>query len=116
MEKHVQTEEHRRSIREPKFIGRRIVGQCNTADFRHLEHLADVLAYGGEIDTSNLSNKQKMAVLVLRHFQKSNVPFKVLLKLREIIVWDLNPGIGFEYKLLDPRDKETHDILKNMRR
>lgn len=46
-------------------MARRIVGQCNTADFRYLEHLSSVIARGDEVDLANLSNKQKMAVRVL---------------------------------------------------
>ncbi len=94
---------------------RHIIGQCNTADFRYLEHLSDVIARGEEIDLTNLSNKQKMAVHVLHHFQEKNVPFKVLLKVKEIVVWDMSPGMAFEYKLLDKRDKETRAVLRNMR-
>ena len=57
-----------------------------------------------------------MAVTVLNHFQDNDVPFEVLLKVREVLVWDMNPGYAFEYRLLDRRDKETRDVLKAMRR
>lgn len=114
VEAHIQTEEHKRNVRKPEFIGRRTMGQCNTADFRYLEHLSSIIARGGEIDTSNLTSTQRMAVLVLRHFQENDVPFNVLLKIREVLIWDMNPGTAFEYKLLDPRDKETRDILRKI--
>ena len=115
METHVQTEEHKRSARKTKIVGRHIIGQCNTADFRLLEHLSDMMSRGKEVDLTNLSNKQKMAVHVLHHFQKNDIPFEVLLKIREVIIWSMNSGIAYEYKLLDPRDKETRNILKSMR-
>lgn len=95
-------------------MSKRIFGQCNTADFHYLEHLSDVIARGDEIDLTNLSKKQKMAVLVLHKFQEQNVPFKVLLKLKEVIIWDLDPGTVFEYRLLDPRDEDTRKVIKDM--
>lgn len=95
-------------------MARRIIGQCNTADFRYLEHLSDLIARGKEVDLTNLSNKQRMAVLVLRHLRANGVPFEVLLKVREVIIWDMGATIGFEYKLLNPRDIETRGILRSM--
>lgn len=42
------------------------------------------------------------------------MPFEVLLKVKVVIIWDLDPGMRFEYKLLDPHDKETRDTLRYM--
>lgn len=114
MKTHVLTEEHLRNARKTGVIGKHVIGQCNTADFRYLEHLSTIIARGEEVDLSNLSNKQKMAVLVLKHFNDNEVSFNVLLKIREVIIWDLNPGKAFEYKLLDPRDKEIRSVLRSM--
>jgi len=95
---------------------RRIVGQCSTSDFKYLEHLADVLRDGGEVDTANLTNRQKMAVRVLKHFMDCNVKYSVMLKIREVLVWQLYEGkYAFEYKLIDPRDTETRNILRRMK-
>jgi len=94
---------------------RRIIGQCNTADFRTLEHLSDLIARGEEVDLTNLTNRQKAAVRVLAHFNLCKVPFKVLLKIKEVLIWDADPGTILEYKLLNPRDRETRDILRTMR-
>ncbi len=97
-------------------MARRIVGQCSTSDFKYLEHLADVLRDGGEIDTTNLTNRQIVAVRVLRQFQSCGVEFSVLLKIREVLVWQLDEGgYAFEYKLIDPRDADTRDILRSMK-
>ncbi len=96
---------------------RRIVGQCSTSDFKYLEHLADVLRDGGEIDTANLTKKQVMAVQVLHHFHNCGVKLSVLLKIREVLVWQLDGGgYAFEYKLINPRDVDTRNILRGMRR
>lgn len=94
---------------------KRIIGQCSIVDFRYLEHLSDVIAQGGEIDVSNLTNRQKMAVRVLQRFNECNVSFEVLLKVREVLIWeDEHRGIWFEYKLMDPHDTETRSALRNM--
>ncbi len=97
-------------------MARRIVGQCSTSDFKYLEYLADVLRDGGEIDTTNLTNRQIMAVRVLHHFMACNVKSSVLLKTREVLVWKLDGGrYPFEYKLINPRDTETRNILQSMK-
>src|SRR5487761_2504271 len=96
-------------------MSRRIIGQCTTADFKQLEHLSTLMHRGGEVDLTNLTNRQKAAVGVLHHFQLCGVPFKVALKLREVLVWEMpDKGLAFEYKLLDPRDSKTSRILQTM--
>ncbi len=97
-------------------MARRIVGQCSTSDFKYLEHLADVLEDGGEIDTTNLTNKQKVAVRVLHYFMECNVKASVLFKIREVLIWQYDGGgYAFEYKLIDPRDADTRSILRGMK-
>jgi len=97
-------------------VARRIVGQCSTSDFKYLEYLADVLRDGGEIDMTNLTNRQKIAVRVLKHFQDCGTNFSVLLKIREVLVWQYDGGgYAFEYKLLNPRDIDTRNILRGMK-
>ena len=96
-------------------MSRRIIGQCHLADFKALQHLKTLIDRGEEVDLTNLTNRQKVAVQVLHHFQSCDVPFKVLLKLREVLVWELpDKGLAFEYKLLTPGDKETALILRNL--
>lgn len=95
---------------------RRIAGQCNTSDFKHLECLSDAMSRGIKPDLTNLTNRQKMAVMVLDHFQRCGVKFEVLLKIKEVLVWE--PGYGetsYEYKLLRPGDRQTASILQGMR-
>ncbi len=97
-------------------MARRIVGQCSTSDFKYLEHLAAVLEDDRGIDTTNLTNRQVMALCVLNYFQKCNTRFSVLLKIREVLVWQYDGGkYAFEYKLIDPRDADTRDILRSMK-
>ena len=95
---------------------RKIIGQCNTSDFATLAHLSGLMERGEEVDLTNLTNRQKVAVRVLEHFMKKHIPLKVLSKLREVLLWDLGDGsAGFEYKLIDPRDDETQAILRGYR-
>ena len=96
-------------------MARRIIGQCNTSDFKELEHLSVVMHRGEKVDLTNLSNRQKAAVQVLRHFQLNDVPFKVALKLREVLIWEMpDKGLAFEYKLLKPGDAQTREVLQTM--
>lgn len=93
-------------------MGRRIIGQCNTADFKDLEHLVDLVRRGEDVHMGNLSGRQKAAVMVMRHFQLCGVHFETLMKIREVLVWEMpDKGLAFEYKLLDPRDIETRKTL-----
>jgi len=94
---------------------RKIIGQCNFSDFKHLEHLASVIRSGEQVDLTNLTRRQQVAVQVMRHFQLCGTPTKVLFKLREVLVWEMpDKGLAFEYKLLSLGDRETADILKHM--
>ena len=96
-------------------MSRRIIGQCNTADFKALEHLSTLMHRGEEVDLTNLSNRQKAAVTVLHHFQLCGVPFRVALKIREVLMWEMpDKGLAFEYKLLDSHDSKTRGILQTM--
>ena len=96
-------------------MSRRIIGQCNTADFKDLEHLSSLVHRGEEIYPGNLGNRQKVAVIVLRHFQLCGMPFEVLLKIREVLVWEMpDKGLAFEYKLLDLGDVKTREVLRTM--
>ena len=96
-------------------MSRRIIGQCNTTNFKELAHLSTLMHRGEEVDLTNLGNRQKAAVTVLRHFQLCGVSFDVLLKLREVLVWEMpDKGLAFEYKLLDSRDSKTRGILQTM--
>lgn len=95
---------------------RRIVGQCNTSDFVTLAHLSGLMERGEEVDLTNLTNRQKVAVRVLEHFMNHNIPLKTLSKLREVLLWDMGDGeAGLEYKLIDPGDYETLTILRSYR-
>lgn len=97
-------------------LGRRVIGQCGLVDFEHLEHLSGLFGRGEEVDLTNLTSRQKVAVRVLSHFQRCGVPFKVLLKLREVLVWRMEDGgLAFEYKLSRPVDKEALQILRTMK-
>jgi len=98
-------------------MSRRIIGQCNTADFKDLEHLAEWSRSGHHIDLHAVnSRRQNAALMVLRHFQLCGVGFDVVLKLREVLVWETeNKNLIFEYKLMNPRDVATWRILWAMK-
>jgi len=71
---------------------------------------------GEEVDLTNLTNRQKVAVRVIDHFIKHDIPLKTLDKIKEVLVWDMGDGgAAFEYKLMDPRDMETVRVLKSYR-
>ena len=96
-------------------MARRIIGQCSTTDFKDLEHLVDLVRRGEEVHMGNLSGRRKAAVMVMRHFQLCGVKFDVLMKIREVLVWEMpDKGLAFEYKLLDSRDSETSSTLLSM--
>jgi len=91
----------------------RIIGQCHKSDFVDLAHISDLLERGEEVDLTNLTNKQKVAVRVIDHFMKHDIPFKILAKIKEILVWEMEDGgAAFEYKMMDPRDIETARLLR----
>jgi hypothetical protein len=95
---------------------RRIIGQCSVSDFKNIENLAvsqDVTSL--EANVARLSKRQNMAVRVIYHFQQCGVPYKILLKVREVLVWEMpGQGLAFEYKLIDPHDEKTLRTLQNM--
>jgi hypothetical protein len=96
-------------------MSRRIIGQCNTADFKALEHLSTLMHRGEAVDLDNLSSRQKWAATVLRHLQLCGVPFEVALKLREVLIWEMpDKGLAFEYKLLNLGDSDTRCILQTL--
>jgi len=66
----------------------RIIGQCNTADFKGIEHLAWTLEKPEIFDPSTLSRKQKLALLVMAVFQEIGIKPKETYKIREILFWD----------------------------
>lgn len=95
-------------------MSRRIIGQCHKSDFVDLAHISDLLERGEEVDLSNLTNKQKVAIRVLDHFLRHNIPLTTLAKIKEVLVWEMDDGgCGFQYKLLDPGDDETRAVLRS---
>lgn len=96
-------------------MSRKIIGQCNSADFKDLERLSEIMKHGELVNLDNLTNRQRVAVDVLHHFQLCGVTFDVALKLKEVLEWEMpDKGLAFEYKLMDPRDGATHLILQTM--
>ncbi len=68
---------------------RRIIGQCNTADFKSIEHLALVLTSQPEmLDTSTLSRKQKLALGVIAALAEAGIKLRECYKIREILFWN----------------------------
>ena len=66
----------------------RIIGQCNTADFESIEHLALTLKNPEMLDLSTLSKKQKLALVVIAAFKEAGIKFQETYKIREILFWD----------------------------
>jgi len=97
-------------------MNRRIIGQCHKSDFVDLAHISDLLERGEEVYLDNLTNRQKVAVRVLDHFLKHNIPLKILANVKEVLVWEMGDGgAAFEYKLMNPRDIDTVRLLRSYR-
>jgi hypothetical protein len=98
---------------------RRIVGQVNLVDFKDLDELAlhvDTTGKNAFMLPRELTKKEKNALRVANWFMRCGVSTRVLQKIKEVLIWEETPGgrILFEYKLLDPKDKETAQIIMNM--
>lgn len=66
----------------------RIIGQCNKADFRYIEHLVLALKDPEMLDFSTLSRKQKLALVVIAAFKEAGIEFQEYYKIKEILFWD----------------------------
>ena len=66
----------------------KIIGQCNTADFKSIEHLALTLKNPEMLDPSTLSRKQKLALVVMAALKEAGIKFQEAYKIREILFWD----------------------------
>ncbi|MBA7674548.1 hypothetical protein ES703_82764 [subsurface metagenome] len=66
----------------------RIIGQCNIADFKSIEHLALTLENPEMLDPSTLSRKQKLALVVIAAFKEAGIKFQETYKIRVILFWD----------------------------
>jgi len=100
-------------------MSRRIIGQCSITDFREIEKLAGHITDAETLKfrLSALTKTQNVAISVIAHFQACHVPFSVLFKVKEVLVWEMNDGkddLAFEYKLLNPKDRETAQIIMVM--
>jgi hypothetical protein len=94
---------------------RHIIGQCSISDFVELQKQALSLNTEEVVANIQASNKQKVVYMVVHHFQLCGIPFKRLLKLKQVLVWEMDDkSLAFEYKLLDPKDTETLRILRTM--
>lgn len=67
---------------------RKIVGQCDTATFRDIEHLVSTFGTPEQWDLSTLSRKQQRALIVAAALTAAGIDFKDLYKIREIFFWD----------------------------
>lgn len=65
----------------------RIIGQCNAAAFKEIEHLAVTLEHPEYFDASTLSRKHKLAFLAMAALLKCKFKTKDILKIREILFW-----------------------------
>ena len=66
----------------------RIIGQCDTADFRSIEHLAIALEDPAMLDQSTLKRKQKLAFMVLAAALDAGINYKELFKIKTILFRD----------------------------
>ena len=88
----------------------RIIGQCNTADFKSIEHLALALKNPEMLDLGTLSGKQKLALVIIATFKEAGIKFQETYKIREILFWDDGHA---EFKFLNiPGSRELLMKLK----
>lgn len=89
----------------------KIIGQCNTADFQAIEHLALALEDPATLDLNTLPRKQKLAFFILAGALKSGIKFQELLKVREILFWDTG---YLEWKFYNVPG--AHELLTRLRK
>lgn len=66
----------------------RVIGQCNSADFQDIEHLATALVKPEDLDTSTLKRKQTFAFLFVNEARKLGISFKLLRSVvKEVLFW-----------------------------
>jgi hypothetical protein len=101
-------------------MSRRIIGQCGITDFKSLDELAIRVDPTGKTPFKfprELTKKEKLALQVASHFIECGVSTRLLQKIKEVLIWEVvgdKNHFLFEYKLLDPKDKETALILMEM--
>lgn len=83
----------------------RIIGQCNTADFKSIEHLALTLTDSEMLDVSTLNRKQRLALLVMVAFREVGIKPQETYKVREVLFWD---DSHIEFRFLDKAG--AHDL------
>lgn len=66
----------------------KIIGQCNTADFKSIEHLALALEDPAMLDLNTLTGKQILAFFILAAALKAGIKFQELLMVKVILFWD----------------------------
>ena len=67
---------------------KRIVGQCNRADFASIAHLSVTLKEPEMLDTTTLTNRQKFAFHFLAIAQDKKIPWKLLRRVvQEVLFW-----------------------------
>jgi hypothetical protein len=105
-------------------MSRRIIGQCSITDFKSLDELALKVDSSGKTPIMlprELTKKETLALGVAAYFIDCGVSTRVLQKIKEVLIWEqddpLFPGkknLQYEFKLLDPKDRETALILMGM--
>lgn len=103
----------------------RIRSQCNTADFKDIEHLASTYNNPEMLDPSTLKKKQKLALAVVFAFTKAGLSFRDIYTIKEILFWDdgrweyrFHPGLAARAvlnRLREPTVKRAiEDALRNL--
>jgi len=66
----------------------RVIGQCNSADFTEIEHLAHLLDKPEDLDTSTLRRKQTLAFLFAGEARKAGISWGLLRSVvKEVLFW-----------------------------
>lgn len=67
----------------------RIIGQCNTADFKTIEHLVDMYGTGDPSpDTFKLKKKQILALALVSGLHAIGLSFEHCYRIRVVLFWE----------------------------
>lgn len=77
-------------------MSEKIIGECNTATFRDIEHLLDV--YGTEAyDPSTLEKKHHLALALVAGLVSAGIPFTDCLLIRRVLFWEHHMEFKFQH-------------------
>jgi len=100
----------------------RIIGQCNTADFRTIDDLSLLMTLDKPemLDSSTLKRKEKLALVVVVAVTSGGCKFSDIFNIKEVLFWE-DGHWEFKFQNSDDAKKLCHKLknpvtMSNMRR